>query len=112
METTTHFLKKAKQYDLVKFQHSVNFDQLKQTHLPFSGSLRHHPDDENKVILLSEPYGGNFTYYEFKTEDIGFVEKLPNVVNIDGEDIAMVMLWIKKGCIGIRSTPFIVESFE
>lgn len=107
---TTQFLKKAKHYDLVKFKQPANYEELKKTHIPFSGSLRHHPTDNDKVILLSEPYSGNFSYYEFKNDDIGFVEQRPNIVDVDGEDITMVMLWIKKGSVGIRSTPFFVES--
>lgn len=107
---TAQFLKKAKNFDLVKFQQPANYEQLKKTHIAFSGSPRHHPNDADKVILLSEPYGGNFSYYEFKNDDVGFVEKLSNIVDVDGEDVTMVMLWIKKGSIGIRSTPFFVES--
>lgn len=103
-------LKKIKNSELVKFQQPNNYEKLKETHIPFSGSLRHHPSDNDKIILLTEPYGGNFSYYEFKNDDIGFVEKLPNIVDLDGEDITMVMLWIKKGGIGVKCMPFIVES--
>ena len=109
---TTHFLKKTKKLDLVKYEQPANYDKLKSSHIPYSGSLRQHPTDNDKVILLTDPYGGNFSYYEFKNDDIGFVEKLPNIVNTDGEDVTMVMLWIKKGSIGIRSTPFFVESIN
>ncbi len=110
MKSTTYFLKEIKKLELVRFEQAVNEDILKESYLPFSGSLRHHPYDADKVILLSEPHGNNITYYEFKNDDIGFVKKQANIVNLEGEDIAMVMIWIKKGCIGIRCTPFLVES--
>ncbi len=110
MKTTTHFLKETKKLELVKFERAIDETLLKEAYLPFSGSLRQHPYDIDKVILLSEPHGNNITYYEFKNEDIGFVKKQANIVNLDGEDIAMVMIWIKKSSIGIRCTPFLVES--
>jgi len=107
---TSKFLKKAKNFDLVKYQRPANYEELKQIHIPFSGSPRHHPHEQDKVILLVDPYANNFIYYEFKNDDIGFVENLPNIVSVDGEDVPMAMLWIKKGSVGIRSTPFFVES--
>lgn len=108
----THFLKKAKTLELAKYSQSIDRKNLNNTCLPFSGSLRQHPYDKEKVILLSDPYGSNIMYYEFKNEDIFFAEKLPDIVNMEGEDVTMVMLWIKKGCVGIRSTPFIVETIK
>jgi inorganic pyrophosphatase len=42
-------------------------------------------------------------------EDIAFVEELPNLINIDEEVIPMARIWIKKRCVGVRCTPFIVD---
>jgi hypothetical protein len=110
MKATTRQFNKSKNLELVKFQSPNNLDELKKTHLPFSGSLRQHPYDDNKVVLLSEPYANNTIYYEFNNDDIGFAEKLANIVNSDGEDVTMAMLWIKKGSVGVRNMPFFVES--
>jgi len=48
-------------------------------------------------------------YYEFKINDISYVEELPNLVNMEGETITMVRIWIKKMSIGIKCFPFVVE---
>jgi len=112
MNTTTHFLEKATTLEIAKFQQSIDRKKLKQNCMAFSGSLRQHPHEKEKVILLADPYGTDIMYYEFKNEDIFFAEKLPDIVNMEGEDVTMVMLWIKKGSIAIRSTPFFVQTVK
>jgi inorganic pyrophosphatase len=37
------------------------------------------------------------------------VEELPNIVNLDGETIKMVRIWVKKMSVGILCSPFLVE---
>lgn len=105
----TNFLTQAKKLDLIKYQQPIDRDQIKLTHVAFSGSLRQHPHVPEKVILLTEIFSSNTTFYEFSNEDISFAEKLPNIVNSSGKDVSMVMLWVKKGSIGIRSSAFIVD---
>jgi len=107
--TATKFLIEAKKLDLVKYQNIPDRKELTDNHVAFSGSLRQHPYDPDKVILLSEPYSSSTTFYEFMSDNIGCIEKLPNIVNSDGEDITMVMLWVKKGSVAIRSAAFIVD---
>ena len=106
---TTNFLTQAKKLEIVKYQQPTDRNQLKKTHVAFSGSLRQHPRDSEMIILLADPYSGNTVFYEFKSDDIDCAEKLPNIVNSDGEDTPMVMLWVKKGSIGIRSAAFLVD---
>ena len=48
-------------------------------------------------------------FYEFFKGDIAYVEELPSIVNLDGETVSMVRVWIKKMSIGMRCSPFIVE---
>ena len=106
----SYFLIKTKNLELTRFEQLADINELKKTHLPFSGSLGQHPYDVNKVVLLSDPYTTSTLYYEFAREDIGLVEKLPNIINSEGEDVAMILLWIRKGRIGVRCAPFLVES--
>jgi len=106
----SYFLIEINNFELTFCEPFANIYQLKKTLLPFSGSLAPHPYDSQKVILFSKPFTKNPLYYEFGRDNIGLVEKLPNIINKDGEDVAMVLLWVKKGCIGIRSSPFIVEA--
>ena len=105
----TNYLTLTKKIEIVKYDKPIDRDKIKQTHVAFSGSLRQHPHDPEKIILMAEVFSNNTTFYEFKSDDIGFAEKLPNIVNTSGEDISMVMLWVKKGSVGIRCAAFIVD---
>ena len=82
---------------------------LKQTHVAFSGSPQKHPYDPQRVVLISDPYSTSTVYYEFMKNDISYIEELPNVVNVDGETVMMVRIWVKKHSIAVRSSAFIVE---
>ena len=48
-------------------------------------------------------------YFEFNKDDVSYVEELPNLVDLDGNAIAVVRIWVKKLSVAIRCTPFIVE---
>jgi inorganic pyrophosphatase len=82
---------------------------LPGTHVPFTGSPRRHPVDADKVILVADPGSPCAFYYEFFTADVDFAEKLPSQVTGDGESVTLVRLWVRKGGIGLRCTPFLVE---
>ena len=106
---TNQYLTLTKKLELIKYDKPVDRNKLKQTYAAFSGTLRRHPHDPEKIILLAEPMSNNTNFYEFNSDDIGFAENLPNIVNTSGEDIPMVMLWIKKESVGIRCAAFIVD---
>ena len=82
---------------------------FRDTHSPFSGLLLKHPHDSEKVILVADPHGSNPVYYEFRMDDISSLEKLPNIVKLDGKTIHLARLWVKKRSIGIKCTPFMVN---
>ena len=82
------------------------------THIPFSGSPRKHPYEDEKLILIADPFTTNTFYYEFKIMDIGFAEELPNMTNIDGDVISMARIWVKKQSVALRCTPFIVDAIR
>ena len=82
---------------------------LKRTHVAFTGSPQKHPVDPQRVVLISDPYSTNTVYYEFMKNDISYVEELPSVVNLEGETVMMVRVWVKKRSIAVRSSAFIVE---
>ncbi len=107
--TTSLLIKETQTLEITKYKRPKDVKNLKKTHVAFSGSPRKHPYDANKIILVSDPFSRNNHYYEFKTDDISFVEELPNIVNMDDEVIPVVRIWVRKRSIGIRCTPFWVE---
>lgn len=105
----THFLEKARKFEIQTFDRPESYTELRKTHIPFSGSPRLHPEDAETVMLLVDPYGGSKIYYEFKRSSISYLEELTSLIDIDGDVIPMVRIWVKKRSIGILCSPFIVD---
>ena len=99
----------AASFQIEAYKKPRDLHVLKKNHVSFTGSPKKHPYDSGRVILIADPFSSNNLYYEFSKEDISYVEELPNLVNLDGETIAVVRIWVKKLSVGIQSTPFIVE---
>jgi len=104
--TIEKFLEKAKKLELEAYK---RFPDLRIDHVAFTGAPRKHPSDDNKVVLIVDPFSTQTFYYEFKADDIEGVEALPSLATMDGESITMARLWVKKGSLGVKSIPFVVE---
>jgi hypothetical protein len=78
-------------------------------HVSFSGAPRKHPYDNEKIILILDPFSAHTLFYEFRIADIAHVDELPQIVSEGGESLKMVRIWVKKGSFGVRYEPFVVE---
>jgi inorganic pyrophosphatase len=107
-----NFPQEVRRFEIDTYAMPKNLKELKKTHVPFSGSPLKHLYDPKKVILVPDPYSSNPFYYEFKSEDITYAEKLPSIVNLGGETVTMVRFWVKKMRLGMLCTPFRVEEIE
>ncbi len=105
-----HFLQIAEKFEIQIFDKHQNVKNVKQTHVRYTGTPKKHPYDDEKLIVIANPFGTNTTYYEFNLCDISYVEKLSNEVSVDGETITVAHLWVKKGSIGIHCTPFVADA--
>lgn len=104
------FIELKDNYEIQVYKKAKNMD--KREHIPFSGSPQKHPYEHDKIILIADPFTRDTFYYEFRARDIGFAEELPSLTTIDGESVIMVRIWVKKQSVGIRCTPFIVDSLS
>ncbi len=104
----SYFFIESQTTNLIKYQIPFDINIFKSEHVVFSGVLGIHPNDTNKVVLISDPHNNNTRYFEFERADIGLIEKQPNLISSDGEDFAMVLLWIKAGSVATQSSVFIV----
>ncbi len=98
-----------KKFEIERYNPPKNLNEVKKTHVSFSGSPVKHPYDPEKVVLLGDPYSGHPFYYEFKSTDIAYVEELPSIVNAEGKTVPIVRIWVKKMSLGILCSPFLVE---
>ncbi len=99
----------AVKFEIQTYRQPKDRKALRSTHVAFSGSPQRHPYDREKIILVADPYSTHNFFYEFYKGDIAYVEELPSIVNVDGETVSMVRVWIKKMRIGMSCSPFIVE---
>jgi hypothetical protein len=109
---TRNFLQESKRFEIQTYKTPGNLTQLRKTHVPFSGWPRKHPYDPKKVILIPDPSSSSLFYYEFKSGDISYAEKLPSIVSLDGDTMTMVRLWVKKMSVGMLCSPFFVEDIK
>ncbi len=103
------FLQKGQKLDVEAYKKPKDWKSLSKTHVPFTGSPRKHPYDQNRVVLVADPFSTNTFYYDFKTRDIDYIEELASIVTIEGDTVNMARIWIRKKAVGVRCTPFIVE---
>jgi inorganic pyrophosphatase len=103
-------LQKAEKFEIEKYKAPKNVHSLSKTHVPYTGSPQKHPMDTEKIILVPDPYNEISPYLEFSKNDISYVEKLANIVNLSGETVSMARIWVKKGSFAIQCTPFQVTS--
>jgi inorganic pyrophosphatase len=104
--TIEKFLEKATKFEIEAYKRIPN---LEADHVAFTGSPRKHPSDDDKIVLIVDPFSAQTFFYEFQTDNIAGVEILPSLATAQGETVTMARVWVKKGSIAIRSTPFVVE---
>ncbi|MBC2710955.1 MAG: inorganic pyrophosphatase Ppa [Desulfosarcina sp.] len=103
-------LQKVEKFEIEKYKAPKDIQSLSKTHVPFTGSPQKHPLDPEQIIVVPDPYNCTSPYLEFSKNDITHVEKLANIVNLEGETVTMARIWVKKGSIAIQCTPFQVTS--
>ena len=102
-------LQKGNRFEIQRFRKPGNIHELKHTHIAFTGAPRRHPYDQAKIVLVTDPFSAQAFCYEFQISDISCAEELPALVNPEGDATPLSRIWIRKGSIGIRFTPFVVE---
>jgi hypothetical protein len=104
--TIEKLLEKAEKFELDTYKIPSAF---MAGHVSYTGMPEKHPHDPNKILLIVDPFSKNISYYEFLTADIKGLEELPSLVTREGKSVKMCRIWVQKGSVGVRSTPFIVE---
>lgn len=103
-----NFPEAVKEFAIQVYKKPKDEKQLSETHVAFTGTPQKHFHDPDKVILVIDPYSSNISYYEFYSADISFVEELQTIVDMKGQSIPIMRLWVKKKAIAVRCTPFMV----
>lgn len=92
-------------YDIDIYR-DINF---RENHIPFDGTPKKHPHDMNYLILLSDPFSKNNSFYEFSLNSIGIIEDMGTIISEDGRSANKIRIWVKKGMTALKSEPFMVS---
>jgi inorganic pyrophosphatase len=103
------FPKDAKKFQLQVYKRPSDWENLHRSHVAFGGSPQKHPYDPDKIILVTDPYSSSTAYFEFRTDDISYVEEMNSIVNMEGQTVTMARIWVRKRSVAIRCSPFVVE---
>jgi len=103
--TVKNLLKHAERFEVDTYKPR----DFRENHVSFMGAPEKHPYADDKIILIQDPFSASISYYEFAEADVAGVEELPNLVSSEGTSVKMCRVWVRKGSIGVRSAPFIVD---
>ena len=104
-----HLLKISASKEIQKYNASVDREELFARFVSFAGAPRKHPYDPTRILLVTDPFSQQTSFYEFDSDDIVYAEEINTLVTPDGESVNMVRIWVRKGSIGLHCTPFLVE---
>lgn len=86
-------------------------ERLKREAVVYLGQIKQHQSDPAKIYLLMDPLSSASVLVEFKTADILYAENHSTLTGAQGS-VQLIQLWIKKGAVGLKLTPFVVEDFS
>lgn len=77
--------------------------------IAFTGTLRKHPYDGDKCLLISDPSSRDAAIYEFRIVDVQYADELPSPVDEAGHSRNLARLWVRRGAFALRYEPFEVD---
>jgi hypothetical protein len=80
-----------------------------QDAVSFVGTLRKHPYDGSKCLLLADHAGDEPAILEFCKADVQGVEERASPVDESGSSRQIVRIWVRRGSRGVRYEPFEVD---
>ncbi|MBN2284199.1 MAG: inorganic pyrophosphatase Ppa [Deltaproteobacteria bacterium] len=105
--TIEKLLEQVKKFEIDVYKTSADF---RANTISFTGAPEKHPHDTKKLILITDPFSDTISYYEFNIGDVLGAEELPSLATMEGKSVVIYRIWVRRGSIGILSTPFIVEN--
>ncbi|SIQ93970.1 hypothetical protein SAMN05920897_1192 [Alkalispirochaeta americana] len=74
--------------------------------VPYEGSVRKHPYDETKFLLITSPGESPSHFYEFRIRDLVRTRKVYQLVTEEGDTLQIVQVEVRAGSHGIEMIPF------
>jgi hypothetical protein len=100
------YLNKHSFREIVKYTRQQDYSK---GNVAFTGAPRKHPYDPKKLLIVSDPFSSNTIFFEFNLKDITHAEEISQIASEKGDILTLLKIWVKKGSLGVRYEPFIVE---
>lgn len=102
----TEYIESAPLFNVVRYTDRAAMDAV-----AFMGTLRKHPYDAEKCLLLTAtkeaPRGiAEGSIIEFRIADVLAADELPLSVDEEGSARSLVRIWVKRGALALRYEPF------
>ena len=97
-------LEVSEQFSIDKIR-NVN---LREEFIPFEGSPKKHPSNENILMLITNPFDENKRFFEFYMDTISAIEEIGTITSDENKSIYQIRIWVKKGTMAVKSETFIV----
>ncbi|HOP62705.1 MAG TPA: hypothetical protein PK906_04985 [Spirochaetota bacterium] len=81
---------------------------LREDFIPFIGSPKKHPSNENILMLITNPFDENKKFYEFYMDSISAIEEIGTITSDNCKSAYQIRVWVRKGTMAIKSETFIV----
>ena len=81
---------------------------LREEFIPFEGSPKKHPSNENILMLITNPFDENKRFFEFYMDTISAIEEIGTITSDENKSIYQIRIWVKKGTMAVKSETFIV----
>ena len=96
---------------LLEVSTNYNIDRIRninynQDFLPFEGSPKRHPSNENILILIANPFEENKHFFEFHMDSISAIEEIGTLTSENSQSAYQIRVWVKKGTMAVRSETF------
>ncbi|HET7839533.1 MAG TPA: hypothetical protein VFL04_07230 [Rectinemataceae bacterium] len=93
------------------FSEIIRYHQAEspQDAVAFTGTIRKHPYDEDKCLLIGDAADREPAIFEFRIADVLSAVEMPAPVNELGTPRPLIKLWVRRGSFGIRYEPFEVD---
>lgn len=75
----------------------------------FQGTMRQHPYDGAKFLLITSPLEDDSHFYEFRKADVIDGRDVRQIVTDEGETLQIVEVIVRHGSFGIEMKPFEVR---
>lgn len=75
----------------------------------YRGSVRKHPYDEAKFLLITSPVENPTHFYEFRIGDVVETRDYEQIVTEEGDTIHILEVRVRAGSHGIEMIPFEVK---